>query len=195
MKSLEKLLAQIGCEKYPENWKIYYDEITKNPDVFEEIKAEIKEMCKPEFFDELQEDFACFTDEHLAIYKEAAGKIAENNNLVTYIALVLRSFRNQYDRDADLKTLSSVLRPHDVEDLLPYEMANGIALTQMFEETSMRLLMRDIPKDLVNGVMKAMVILVDSYKRRHNGRPGVDLLYWSTFYLDGLIFRIGRFEA
>ena len=184
--TLESLMAEVGCKKYPERWN----------EIFDVAMAEYDEkgcyLTKTEFYDELHAKYGCFS-KYGEVYKSAAKLTAEDEALGRFLTLLAKALQDDEHKKDDLKNFSRPVTPNG-KDKLAYEMVTGLALCSQLDMGSENMRKRNFPEDIIKDVLKVAVNGVSTSERKNNGEPGFELLGWSQLYIDGKLLTIERLE-
>ena len=184
--TLEMLMEEVGCIKYPERWMEIFEE------AMQEYDSKGCYLTETEFYDKLDEKYGCF-EKYGSVYKEAAVQVASDEALGRFLVLLTTVLRDDEHRKADL---ANFLRPDTPNGkvTLGYEMVTGLALCSQLEKGADNMRKRNIPKNIICETLKLAVNGVSSYQRKNNGAMGFDLLSWSQRHIDGVLFQIGRLQ-
>lgn len=184
--TLEMLMSEVGCERYPERWA----------DIFVEAMKEYDRrgcyLAETEFYDSLNEKYGCF-EEHESVYKAAALQVAKDEVLGRFLTLLVVALRDDVHRDEDLGNFSRPVTPEG-KDPLGYEMVTGLAICSQLEKAVSNMKKRGIPINIICENLKLPINGVQSYASRHNGKPGFDLLTWFQESINANLFQIGRLQ-
>ena len=184
--TLETLMAEVGCKKYPERWR----------EIFDAAMAEFDEqgcyLAKEEFYDELHAKYEFFS-KYGEVYKAAARQTAEDEALGRFLTLLAMALQDNEHRKTDLKEFSRPVTPVGKE-ALAYEMVTGLALCSQLENGAENMRKRHFSQETINQVLAMAVGAVSTYERKHNGAPGFELLSWCQLYIDARLLVIERLE-
>lgn len=184
--TLESLMEEVGCKKYPDRWS----------EIFNEAMAEYDMkgcyLTKTEFYDELHSKYGCFS-KYGEVYKAAARQTAEDEALGRFLNLLAMALRDDEYRKADLKEFSRPVTPMGKESLA-YEMVTGLALCSQFDRAAENMKKRNFSQETINEVLKLAVGGVSTSERKNNGVPGFELLSWCQHYIDAKLLVIERLE-
>lgn len=184
--TLESLMAEVGCAKYPERWN----------DIFDTAMQEYDEqgcyLTNIEFYDELHAKYNCFS-KYGGVYKTAAIRTAEDEALGRFLVLLTMALQDDEHRKDDLKEFSRPITP-SAKDVLAYEMVTGLALCSQLESGAEIMRKRGFPENLIKEILTQAVGGVSTSERKHNGAPGFELLGWSQHYINGKLLTIERLE-
>ena len=182
--TLTELMHSLGCEKWPERWEEFYDE------VMEDFEKNGCAFADPKTYDILHEKYGVFP-RYLDIYKKAATEVAENEELSRFLALVCRAVKDRELICSDIKELS-----FPEGDGIGYAMLPGLANASGIEHCVNTLRSLGLPDELIfptvalheNGLRESM--------RRYGGRIVYMPKYfsWNQRMYDGRLYRLGRLE-
>ena len=185
--TLEQLMKQIGCEKYPERWSDIFDEAMA---AYENHECEV---LKPEFYDEMNSQYGCF-EKYGELYKKAAAQIAQDEPLARFLVLLCMALEDTDNKNADIKALGNPVAPTGKKPM-GYEMVTGLAVCSQIKGAAERMTKRGLPADKIGEVISYAVNCgIDHYKPRHNGEAGYCLMGWAQLYIEGHLFMIKRLE-
>lgn len=185
--TLERLMAEVRCEKYPERWN----------EIFEAAMKEYDEngchLTNPDFYDFLNEKYGCF-ERYGKIYKKAAEQTGDDEALSRFLTLLVMALKDEEHRKEDLKNFSRPAIPAG-KAVLAYEMVTGLALCSQLESGAENMRKRNIPEDVIRQTLKLAVDGVSTTERKHHGAYGFELLGWSQHYMNSKLFLIERLEV
>lgn len=184
--TLETLMAEVGCTKYPERWNEIFDA------AMQEYDEQGCYLTKIEFYDELDTKYGCFS-KYGDVYKAAAVRTAEDEVLGRFLTLLAMALQDNEHRKEDLKEFSRPVTPEG-KDKLAYEMVTGLALCSQLESGAEIMRKRNFPEDTIKAVLKLAVDGVSTSERKNNGAPGFELLGWAQHYINGKLLLIERLE-
>ena len=184
--SLEDLMRRVGCINYP----IVEEKFLV--DAMEAYEREGLEIALPGYFENLERKYGCFGS-YLMIFVEAARRVALDEWLSRYLALLVKLLHQKDWTDEEWLPLSELYPPEGADEMA-YAMAPGLALCTQLEDMVDSLTAKGIPKEMIIKCLKAPVAGVISYQNKHDGRPGHNLLWWQQRNIKGRIFQIGRLE-
>ena len=177
-------MTSLGCERWPERWEGFYDEVMGDFD---------KNGCAfadPATYDELHNKYKAFP-EYLDIYKDAAAAVAKDEPLARLLALLCRAAKDRELICSDIKELS-----FPEGDGIGYAMLPGPATASGIEYCVNTLRSLGLPDELIfptvalheNGLRESM--------RRYGGRIVYMPKYfsWNQRMYDGRLYRLGRLE-
>lgn len=183
--TIEQLMAEAGCEKWPERWNGFYDEVAAD---FE------KNGCiylTPEYYDEVAEKYGVFS-ERLALYKQAAAAVAQSRPLSLLCALYCRALSDRayaYEETLACKLPKSPAGEHD----LALDMLEGLIIFSQIPYCYGVLKSRGFSEEYIRFTLGKLEYGVRDYELRF-GVPGYAHLYWNQLIIDGKLFRVGRLE-
>lgn len=184
--TLESLMAEVGCEKYPERWNEIFDT------AMQEYDEQGCYLTKIEFYDELDAKYGCFS-KYGDVYKAAAAQTAEDETLGRFLTLLAMALQDDEHRKEDLKGFKRPVTPEGKEPLA-YEMVTGLALCSQLESGAENMRKRNFPEDVIKDVLTLAVGGVSTSERKHNGAPGFELLGWAQHYINAELLIIDRLE-
>lgn len=184
--TLESLMKEVGCAKYPERWNDIFDAAMK------EYDEQGCYLTKTEFYDELHEKYGCFS-KYGNVYKDAAKQTGEDEALGRFLTLLAMALKETEHISADMKEFS---RPKTPEGKVPlaYEMVTGLALCSQIETGVENMRKRNFPEEKIKEVLSIAIGCVSTTERKHNGAPGYELLWWSQYYIQAKLLLIERLE-
>ena len=184
--TLDTLMSEVGCKKYPERWS----------EIFDVAMAEYDNqgcyLTKIEFYDELHAKYGCFS-KYGDVYKTAAKQTAEDEALGRFLTLLVMALQDDEHRKTDLKEFSRPVTPAGKEPLA-YEMVTGLALCSQLETGAENMRKRNFAQETINQVLTMAVGGVSTSERKNNGEPGFELLSWSQLYMQANLLLIERLE-
>lgn len=184
--TLESLMAEVGCEKYPERWNEIFDA------AMQEYDEKGCYLTKIEFYDELDAKYGCFS-KYGDVYKAAAAQTAQDEALGRFLTLLAMALQDDEHRKEDLKGFKRPVTPEGKVPLA-YEMVTGLALCSQLESGAENMRKRKFPENLIKEVLTQAVGGVSTSERKNNGAPGFELLGWSQHYINGELLTIERLE-
>lgn len=184
--TLESLMSEVGCTKYPERWNEIFDA------AMQEYDEQGCYLTNVEFYDELHAKYGCFS-KYGEVYKAAAAQTAKDEPLGRFLTLLAMALRDDEHRKEDLKGFERPVTPKGKESLA-YEMVTGLALCSQLERGAEIMRKREFPKNLIKEILTQAVGGVSTSERKHNGAPGFELLGWSQHYINGKLLTIERLE-
>ena len=184
--TLESLMKEVGCTKYPERWQ----------DIFDVAMQEYDEqgcyLTEAEYYDKLHEKYGCFA-KYGEVYKAAAIQTAQDEALGRFLTLLAMALQDNEHREEDLKCFVRPVTPEGKEPLA-YEMVTGLALCSQLEYGVQNMKKRNFSEELIKEVLAMAVGGVSTSERTHNGAPGFELLERSQQYIDARLVLIGRLK-
>lgn len=184
--TLESLMAEVGCTKYPERWNEIFDA------AMQEYDEQGCYLTKVEFYDELHAKYGCFS-KYGDVYKAAAVQTESDEALGRFLTMLAMALQDDEHRKDDLKAFERPVTPEGKEPLA-YEMVTGLALCSQLESGAEIMRKRNFPEPLIKEVLTQAVGGVSTSERKHNGAPGFELLGWSQHYINGKLLTIERLE-
>lgn len=186
MNTLERLMAQVGCTRYPKRWEQLFAAAMERYD---------REGCvvsEKAFLDGLEDRYGCF-EKYGHIYRAAAAQVRQDEALGRFLTLLSTALADTTHKQEDLRLFTRPSAPVG-KDPLGYEMITGLALCSQLDAAAAHLRSLGLPESVVKQNITLAVNSVDTYIRRHKGQPGFDLLDWAQLYLEGKLFWIDRLE-
>ena len=184
--TLESLMKEVGCKKYPERWR----------EIFDQAMAEYDNqgcyLTKTKFYDELHATYGCFS-KYGEVYKAAARQTAEDEALGRFLTLLAIALQDDEYRKMDLREFSRPVTPMGKEPLA-YEMVTGLALCSQLEMGAENMRNRHFSEETICEVLTLVVGGVSTSERKNNGAPGFELLGWCQLYMDAKLLLIERLE-
>jgi len=184
--TLESLMSEVGCKKYPKRWNDIFDVAMK------EYDEQGCYLTKTEFYDELHTKYSCF-ETYGEVYKAAAIQTAEDEALGRFLTLLAMALQDDEHRKEDLKEFQRPITPEGKEPLA-YEMVTGLALCSQFERGVENMKARNFPEQVIRSVLNSAASGVSTSQRKHDGAPGFELLGWSQHYINAKLLLIERLE-
>lgn len=183
--TIEQLMAAAGCEKWPERWNGFYDEVAAD---FE------KNGCRyltPAYYEDTAARYGVFS-ENLALYKQAAAEVAADKSLALFFALLCHALE---DREAAYTETISCKLPKSPagEHRLALDMLEGLAIFSQIPYAYSIMKARALPEEYIRFTLGKIEYGVKDYESRY-GAPGYALLHWNQRIIDAKLFRIGRLE-
>lgn len=84
--TIEQLMEEVGCSKWPEHWRTLYDAVAA------EFQKNGCRYLTPEYYDEIAGKYGIF-QERLPLYKQAAAAVAADEHLALFFVAPLRTVR------------------------------------------------------------------------------------------------------
>ena len=181
--TLDKLMENLGCKKYPERWNLFFDEVVKD------LEEKGNPLADPNFYVELSEKYGVLQN-HLEHYKKAAIQISESDELSLFFALLCRAIEDRKNFGDDLANLK-LPDPREGEEPLAYRLMGGLALCRATESFYADMVARGLPEDVIAASLRLPEDSVEAYRRRHGGEVGFASFSWYQLYYDHRILRIG----
>jgi hypothetical protein len=185
-KNLNELMSALGCEKCPERWNKFFDE----------VKADVEiNGCKyatAEYYDEIGNKYDIL-NRYRDSYKSAAIEIGKNPDLTLFLALLCHSLADRENYKEDLKQLSMPKAPEGT-NTLPYDMLTGLANCSLVDYSYNKLKGMGIDNEMIKTSLRLPENGVWEYMKRNDGRPGYHLLDWFQLAIEGKLFLINRLE-
>ena len=169
-KTLNDLMSRLGCEKYPERWNEFFNDVASDVE---------KNGCKyatPEYYDEIGEKYNILL-RYRDCYKDAATEVGKNPDLTLYLALLCHSLNDRENYKEDLKQLSFPKAPEGT-NTLPYDMLTGLAVCSQVEYSYNKLKDMGIDDETITSSLRLPENGVWEYMKRNEGRPGYHLIDW-----------------
>lgn len=180
--TIDQLAKSLGCEKIPDRWREFYDEV-----VAEHSRVGCY-LAKPEYYDELSQKYTVL-ERHKEIYKKAAMQVAQTPDLSLFLALLCRALEDRAVFRRDLASLCFP-KPQNGEDRLAYDMLPGLAMCQAIPVFYDYMKKRALPDDIIYPSLCMLEDCVDSFIRRNGGREGFADFDWYQLYYDARLYRI-----
>lgn len=184
---MKTLAAQLGIDSFPARWSEFFDE------VMDKFDREGCPLTSPDYYDETSRLYGVPL-KYIDAYKEAAQKMAENEPLSRFLALLCRALEDRDKINDDISELKYPKSPTGEYDIA-YEMVSGMAICSMAKYTYDMLAARGVPEDMIRSIVRLHENGVRNYRERHDGRPGYGLLDWYQLSIDAQLFPIGRLEV
>lgn len=184
--TLEQLMQEAGCSKYPKRWSEIYET------AMEVYDRQGCYLADPAYYDIMQEKFDCF-GMYLEAYKKAAEQVSEDENLGRFLTLLTMALLDKEYCQEDVKNFDRPSTPPGKEPL-GYEMVTGLALCAQLNEAVKKFEKKGFPEDIIRDTLRIAVGGVGNYVRTHHGAWGYDLLWWAQLYVEGKLFLIDRLE-
>lgn len=180
--TIDQLSEKLGCEKLPERWRDFFDEIAKD-----HSKNGCYLAC-PDHYEELSQKYRVL-ERHLDFYKEAARRVSEKPELSLFLALLSHAL---HDRSAIWRDLSSLRfpKPQEGEDPLAYDMLPALALCQAIPSFYEHMKKHRLPDDIIYPSLRLPELGVDSFIRRNDGRAGLANFDWYQHYYNARLYSI-----
>ncbi len=187
--TLEKLMKEIGCTKWPEVWQELYPVAKANL-----VKGGYP--CLDEgYYDYLDERYDIFgTYPYKDVFKEAAQKTAKNKKASLFLALILETLK---DREHIYENLKALTYPDkfEGEEKFVFAMLRGLAFLSMADYTAGILSGRGIPDETTLKILKNFPDGVATHRKCHDGEDGFMDFDWNQRMIDGNLLPIKRLVA
>lgn len=184
--TLKKLMADLGCDRYPERWEDFFQE------VLEGFNKKKDPLLSPDFYRELNEKYRVL-ERHLDIYQEAALKISQNENLSLFFSLLSRAMLDRGQIQRDLRALDFP-KAHNGEDPLPYNMLPGLFICGSIPSFYEYMKAKGMPDDVIYPSLSIPEASVDTFMRKHGGAAGFGNFDWYQLFYDRRLYRIDGFN-
>lgn len=184
--TLESLMQEVGCAKYPPRWVEIFDTVMGDFD---------KNGCPltdPAYYDALHQKYNAFP-QFLNVYKEAAAAVAAREPLARLLALLVASLSDPETAWEDVKAFSAPKSEPNAPDLA-VDMLTALAICCQIPYQYDLLTERNLPDDVILRSLQVLEKGVSEYAKRHDGIPGYHLLEWFQRNIFGHLFRIHRLE-
>ena len=181
-KSIEALMTELGCEKWPSRWSESYD------DVMDSYEKNGCPLTDPSYYEEIHNTYGILPN-HLDVYKKAAEDVKKNESLSRFLCLLCYALSDRENIKNDLKELS-----YPKGASLGCRMIQGLALMSTVSYTYKNLKARNISEDIIKNALILLECGVSEYAKRHGGEIGYNLIDWFQLTVDGKLFRIERLE-
>jgi len=185
--TLDSLMEEVGCKKYPKRWNDIFDAAMK------EYDEQGCYLTKTAFYDELHRKYGCFS-KYGNVYKDAAKQTGEDEVLGRFLTLLAMALQDQQYISADLKEFSRPKTPEGKEPLA-YDMVTGLALCSQIETGVENMRKRNFPEEKIKEVLSIAIGCVSTTERKNNGAPGYELLSWAQYYIQAKLLLIERLEV
>ena len=184
--TLETLMQEVGCVKYPPRWA----------EIFDTVMADFDQngcpLTDPAYYDRLHAQYNAFPH-HLATYKEAAAAVGKSEPLSRLLALLVASLSVPETAWEDVKAFAAPQTADGAPDLAT-DMLTGLAICCQIPYMHDLLTKRKLPEAVLLRSVQVLEIGVEQYAMRHDGIRGYDLLEWFQRNIFGHLFRIHRLE-
>lgn len=184
--TLELLMKEVGCAKYPERWSEIFDVAMR------EYDEKGCYLTDPQFYDALHEKYGCFA-KYGDVYKAAAAETASDEALARFLTLLAMSLQDEEHRRDDIKAFERPVTPEGKEPLA-YEMVTGLALCSQLERGAQNMKNRNFSDELITEMLTKAIDGVSTYERKHNGAYGFELLSWSQLFIEAKLALIERLQ-
>jgi hypothetical protein len=184
--TLETLMKEVGCVKYPPRWA----------EIFDTVMADFDQngcpLTDPAYYDDIHQKYNAFP-QFLNVYKEAAIAVGKREPLVRLLTLLVASLSDPETAWEDVKSFSAPKSAPDAPDLA-VDMLTGLAICVQIPYQHALLSARGLPEDVILRSVQVLEKGVSEYAKRNNGIPGYHLLEWFQRNIFGHLFRINRLE-
>lgn len=185
--TIEELMSIIHCEKWPERWRDIYDFVMDKYDKYG------CEYATVEFYERISTKYNILK-EYGHFYKEAAEKIAKNENLSRALALVCEVAKDRENAHQDFAQFSLPLHPEG-KRAIEYDMFPALVMCATVDYTYSLLASRNLPSKYINDAMNMPNIMIKSFMARNSGAPGaISWTWYQKTVVEANLFRIGRLE-
>lgn len=185
--TIEKLMQEIGCNKWPERWNDIFDDAVKTIENGEFLYSD------PEYYQYLNDRYNMM-DGYLTVFKDAAEEIKKDEHLNLLLALLCEALKDRENIMKDLKEYEHPATVPEGKSEFAYNMLTGLAVCSMADYTYNLFKKRNIPEEQISKCMATMVDGVNAYKRVNNGEPGYRGLEWYQHAIEGHFIPMGRLE-
>lgn len=182
--TVNELMTALGCEKWPERWAEFYTEVASDP------KAFAGDLIDPAYYDMLHEKYGILVN-LLELYKAAAVKVGENEDLMLFTALLNRAMRDRSCIMKDIASLSFPTAPEG-EDTTPYDMIKALVMCPSIPVFYEDMKKRDLPEDVIVPSILIMERVVEAHMKKNDGRPGFSNFDWHQLAYDGKLYRVNN---
>ena len=184
--TLEKLMEEIGCKKWPDVWQNLY------PIATEKLRNHEYICLTEDYYDYLQKEYSIFdTYPFIDVFKKAAKKTADDEKASIFLALIVETLS---DRENIYKNLEALEYPEDSENFV-YAMLRGLAFMSMADYTADVLKSRGIPEEVILKILRNFPNGVDTHRKCYNGKDGFMDFNWNQRMIDGNLIPIKRLVA
>ena len=185
-KTIDELMAAVGCLKWPERWRDIYD------NAMEDFEQNGCPLTDSSYYVALANTYGILSLE-LDTYCRAADEIHGDEDLSRLLHLLYISLAQEEYNISDTNQFRLPFPP-SVDPWLGRDMLPGLALCSQIPRCAQTLRKRDIPEEIIQETLQAPEITVKEYRLRHNGLPGFDLLDWYQKTIAGILIPMGRLE-
>ena len=184
-KTIEALMADLGCEKWPLTWESFYN------DVMDTYDREGCSLTDPSYYERLHKTYGVLPN-YLETFKEAAAETGKNEDLSRFLSLLAFALSDRENVKENLKSLSYPKKNWDTS--LACRMVQGLALMSTVPYTYGLLKQRNMTDDEIRSAISLLECGIPEYSKRHGGEIGYNLIDWFQLTVDGKLFRIDRLE-
>ena len=186
MLTLEKLMEEIGCKKWPEVWQELY------PVAKTKLEKGEYRCLTEDYYDYLDEKYSIFAAyPFIDVFKKAAKETAKDENASLFLALMAETLA---DRENVYKNLGELEYPENAENFV-YSMLRGLAFLSMADYTAEVLKSRGIPEEVILKILRNLPNGVDTHRKCYNGKDGFMDFNWNQRMIDGNLIPIKRLVA
>ena len=185
-KTLQELMASLGCEKWPARWETFYNT------VMDDVEQNGCVYATPAYYDYIGDTYHILF-RYRDVYKTAAKEVGENPDLTAFLALLCYTLADRENYKDDLKELSFPKAPEGVSPLA-YDMLTGLAICSQVEYSDKKLRGMGLDQEMITKTLSLPELGIWEYEKRHHGKFGYHLLSWFQLAIEGQLFRIDRLE-
>ncbi|MBE6689406.1 MAG: hypothetical protein E7588_09090 [Ruminococcaceae bacterium] len=182
--TIETLMRELGCEKWPQRWYDLYPEVIKE---YSECGCK---YADPAYYIALHEKYSVLNDV-LEYYIKAAEKISQSEPLSIFLLLLATVLKNREKARGEMSF--SYPKSADGKPDLAIDMLRGLAMATMIPYSHEKMKARGIPDDIVTEALRLPEHTVTKHIKNH-GYPGFDLMAWFQLSIDCKLYRLGRLE-
>ena len=153
--TLETLMTELGCTKYPERWNNFFEE------VLEKYNSCGNPLTNPNYYSDLHDKYGVL-DNHLDFYKNAAIQIGSNVKLSLFLALLCRAMDDRSEIRKDISNLNFP-KAKDGESPLAYNMIPGLALCRAIPSFYEYMKSKGVSDDVIFASLKIPEDSVSTY--------------------------------
>ena len=184
--TLQKLMESAGCKKWPKRWETILE------DAMDDYALHGCSLATEQYYTALAEKYGMLQG-LVELYQKAAAQISQSETLSRLMVLLCKALQDRQHITEDLLEFSGPSAPPGV-DSLGYDMFTGLAICSLADYCYNNLKNHGFSEDVIRGVMTMPEQGVESYRLRHDNKPGYDLLDWFQLAIDGKLFDIGRLQ-
>ena len=184
--TIDELMDQIGCSKWPERWKDIYE------DVMTAWESQGCPMTDPGYIAMLAKQYDLL-GEQTELYQQAALSVAEQEPVARLLALLCAAVADKDHRDEDLAQFVPVYAAEEQPNL-GLNMLTGLVMLSQMPECYRNLKAIGLPEEEINRTMRIPEITVELFQKMHHGAPGFHRFHWYQRVIKGNLFRVGRLE-
>ena len=185
--TIEELMKANNCTKWPERWGEIYDSVMDQYDKYG------CEFADPVFYDKLGDRYNVLR-EYREYYKEAAEKIAEDENLARLLMLVTTVARDRAHAVDEFNAFTPPAHPEGKRDI-KYDMFTGLVMCATYDYTYGLLTAHHVPQKHIDYIMNIYGAMISTFKARNGGAPGA--MSWTWYQrtaVEAILYRTGRLE-